>query len=665
MPPEPEIGPPNPFIHDLSRFGFTEMIKSGRSIRDLSQDAESMEAAATLIVQYFRRRFVDPDTGQSNCALVRCFKTHRLQDLPTDLAQKARSHSTHKEAAPGGMPCLTLLATAGDLLEWNDRSSSGGHAVIPLESVEVVGRAPMISQLIQQMGFEIGTVLYPTEELILEAEERTYGVFYVEKAMDSPAIPAQSFVQAHGIQSALGFGGLLPSGDLFAVILFSRVQISRETANLFRTIALSVKLALLPFTRGPIFAHDPAPESRSMEKEQEHIRSEIATLKLLIPALEEAALSQTYRMEAVVLDLRRKAQEVQKLGTRLSSVLDSTSDAVFMLDRDWNFTYLNRNASMLLVKDYELLGRNIWDEFPAAVESDFSRNYEATMHRGVSSSFEAHYPAPIDRWFGVHSFPNEEGIAVFFHDITDRLKADAALMKNEKLAAVGRLASSIAHEINNPLESVTNLLYLAQGSSDPAEVKALLATADRELRRVGAITSQTLRFHKQASNPTHALTEELIEGVLSTFQGRIINSQVHVEQRRRALASIFCFEGEIRQVLNNLVANSVDAMSATGGRLLLRSREGTDWKTGRRGLYLTVADTGPGMCPQTRARTFEPFFTTKGMAGTGLGLWISSGIVARHHGKILLRSSQQSHRSGTVFTLFLPADVEPQSGPTV
>lgn len=664
MPHEPEIGPPNPLIHDLSRFGFTEMIKSGRSIRDLSQDADSMEAVATLIVQYFRRRFVDPETAQSNCVLVRCFKTHRLQDLPADLAQKARGHSTHKDAAPDEMPCLTLLATAGDLPEWNDRCSSGGHAVIPLESVEVVERAPMIAQLIQQMGLEVSTVLSPTEELILEAQERTYGVFHVEKAIDSPAIPAQAFVQEHGIQSALGFGGLLPSGDLFAVVLFSRVHISRETANLFRTVALSVKLAFLPFTWGTIFAQNPPPSLDKRGKSQEQdIRSELVSLRLLMPALEEAALSQTYRMEGVVRDLQHKAQEVQKLGTRLSSVLESTSDAVFMLDRSWRFTYLNRNASILLERDVEVLDRNIWEVFPAAVKSDFWNNYHATMNEGVPSSFEAHY-APLDRWFGVQSFPNDDGIAVFFHDVTDRRKADAALIKNEKLAAVGRLASSIAHEINNPLESVTNLLYLAQGSSDLAEVKALLATADRELRRVGAITSQTLRFHKQSSNPTHATSAELIEGVLSTFQGRIVNSQVRVEQRRRALAPIFCFEGEIRQVLNNLVANSVDAMSATGGRLLLRSREGTDWKTGQRGLFLTVADSGPGMCPQTRARTFEPFFTTKGMAGTGLGLWISSGIVARHSGKILLRSSQQSQSTGTVFTLFLPFGVEPQSGPT-
>ena len=648
-------------IHDLSDFGLTEMIKCGRSIRDLSQDAGSMESAAQLLVQYLRRRFVDPETGQSNCALVRLFKTHRLKYLPPELAGKARDLATGAEAVSNEMSSLTLLATAGDYPEWNDRRLSAGHAVIPLETVAVVERAPMISQLIRQMGLEIGSVLAPTAELLLKADERAYGVFHVEKALGSDAIPSQAFVLEHSIQSVLGFGGLLPSGDMFAVIIFSRVHISRESANLFRTIALSVKLSLLPFTRGPVFDTDPSPSPRlhDFSHEQEQVRSEIATLRFLIPALEEAALSQTNRMEGAFLDLNIKAEEVQKLSSRLNSVLESTSDAIFMLDRNWRFTYLNRNAATLLRREGDLLGKNLWEEFPAAIDSDFWKHYQATMNAATLSKFEAYYPDPLDRWFEVHAFPNEDGIAVFFHDITEKRQSDAALMKNEKLAAVGRLASSIAHEINNPLESVMNLLYLAQGSQNLAEVKGLLDTADRELRRIGAIASQTLRFHKQSSKPTEITCSELVAGVLSTYQGRIVNSRVHVEERRRANNAILCFEGEIRQVLNNLVSNALDAMSTNGGRLLLRSREGTDAKTGQLGVFITVADTGSGMSPQTRAKSFEPFFTTKGMAGTGLGLWICTGIVERHHGRLLLRSSQRKDHTGTVFLLFLPAPVQP------
>ena len=507
------------------------------------------------------------------------------------------------------------------------------------------------------MGLEISSILAPTAQLLLEADQRAYGVFHVENASGSSYIPAQDFVAAHGIQSVLGFGGLLPSGDLFCMILFSRTRISRETASLFRTIALSVKLVLLPFTHGPVFASEAAGHrgDRLQIPEEEVIRSEAATLRLLIPALEDAAIAQTSRLEGAVLDLQFRAEEVQQLGTRLTSVLESTTDAVFTLDREWNFTYLNRHAEALLSQELSLLGRNIWEVFPAAVGSAFWTNYQRAVAGQVSVKFEEYYPAPLDLWFEVHAFPNPNGLAVFFHDVTARRLATEALIKNEKLAAVGRLAASIAHEINNPLESVTNLLYLAQTTDDLTSIKTFLFTADRELRRIAAITTQTLRFHRQSSSPSAVRCEELIEGVLSIYQGRIVNSAVQVEQRFRGACRLICFEGEIRQVLNNLVANAIDAMHS-GGRLLLRSREATDWSTGRNGIVLTVADTGPGISPAARARLFEAFYSTKGMGGTGLGLWISSGIVHRHKGVLRLRTSQSLGHSGTVFTVFLPAD---------
>lgn len=235
-----------------------------------------------------------------------------------------------------------------------------------------------------------------------------------------------------------------------------------------------------------------------------------------------------------------------------------------------------------------------------------------------------------------------------------QITSQAALMQTEKLAAVGRLASSIAHEINNPLESVTNLIYLARESAWNPETREYLDIADRELRRVSVIANQTLRFHKQSSKPQWITCEGLIGSALSVYQGRLVNSSVEVERCTRAASLVLCFEGEIQQVLSNLIINAIDAMHPHGGRLLIRSREGTDWKTGRKGLILTVADTGSGMSPDTAAKIFEPFFTTKEIGGTGLGLWVSYEIVERHGGTLAVRSSQRKGHSGTVFTLFLP-----------
>lgn len=264
---------------------------------------------------------------------------------------------------------------------------------------------------------------------------------------------------------------------------------------------------------------------------------------------------------------------------------------------------------------------------------------------------------------------NALGMGTVSRDLTDEKRGEAALVRSEKLAAVGRLAASIAHEINNPLASVTNLLYLALGHDNAPEVQELLEAAERELRRVSLVTTQTLRFHKQSSEPKLISSEALLETVLVMYEGRLRNSNIQVERRGFSEQPIECFEGDIRQVLANVLCNAVDAMPK-GGRLVIRSRAGTDWRSGRAGLILTFADTGDGMSPETQKRLFEAFFTTKGIGGTGLGLWISAEIMERHQGRIRIRSSQHADHRGTVATLFLPDEglrntrsTKPKKGP--
>ncbi len=247
---------------DLAKFDLNDMIECGRAVRKAGEAASSMEEAAGEIIQLFRRTLVDGQTGETNCPLVRCFKTHPLSQLPPDLEQIARGSLSDQRYLRPDLPCLTLLATAGDAKPWNDRRSSRGHAAIPLGSVEMVERAPMIASLLRQMGLKIETALNPDSRLILDADQHTFNVFHVEQAQGNPSIPAQAdFVKPYGIRSALGFGGLLPGGELFTIIMFSRVTIPRETADMFRTIALGVKLALLPFVRGAVFA-SPADNAR-------------------------------------------------------------------------------------------------------------------------------------------------------------------------------------------------------------------------------------------------------------------------------------------------------------------------------------------------------------------------------------------------------------------
>jgi len=210
-----------------------------------------------------------------------------------------------------------------------------------------------------------------------------------------------------------------------------------------------------------------------------------------------------------------------------------------------------------------------------------------------------------------------QGVIVYGYDITEQRRAEAALIQSEKLAAVGRLASSIAHEINNPLEAVMNVIYLIRQMPEmPEEARQYLEVADRELRRVSAITKQTLRFHKQSTKQTRCTADELFSEAISIYQGRVVNAGIEVLERYRSEIAVECFEGEIRQVLSNLVANAIDAMPM-GGRLLLRSTDAMEARTGRRGVRLTVADTGCGMPEAVQRRLFEAFYSIKGIGGRG------------------------------------------------
>ena len=239
-------------------------------------------------------------------------------------------------------------------------------------------------------------------------------------------------------------------------------------------------------------------------------------------------------------------------------------------------------------------------------------------------------------------------------DVTQRVELEVALRESEKLAAVGRLASSIAHEINNPLTSVMNLIYLAQGTALAEDTKGYLATADRELRRVKLITEQSLRFFRQSTKAQLTSPAELLEPILDLYQSHASNARVTINLRERPSRAIVCMESEIRQVLSNLVSNAIHAMQAHGGQLSIRSRETKNQGRGRDGVLFTVADNGTGMSSDTLSCIYKAFFTTKGIGGTGLGLWISSEIIERHRGNIRVRSTQRIGASGTVFEVFLP-----------
>jgi PAS domain S-box-containing protein len=390
------------------------------------------------------------------------------------------------------------------------------------------------------------------------------------------------------------------------------------------------------------------------------------TTRNVIADRERDIAQQQLRLRQDELDKTLVALSTER--ARLLSVVQQAPAFFALLEGPDHVITMVNPLYMKLVGHRDVLGKPVREALPEAIEQGYVELLDRVVSSGEpvtgqSSRFvprTAEGQPEEERFLDFVYQPLREpdnsisGVLVLGVDITESKRAESALIQTEKLAAVGRLAASIAHEINNPLESVTNLLFLARESGSLEEAQGYLSTAEQELRRMAAITNQTLSFHKQVSAPKTVTCDELLESVLRIYHGRIVNSKIRVEHRHRTGEGLLCFDGEIRQVLNNLVSNAIDAMHGNGGRLLLRSRAATHWPSGEKGVVITVADTGSGIKPEILHRIFEPFFTTKGQSGTGLGLWVSRDIVNRHKGAFRVRSSQRPGRSGSVFTLFLP-----------
>lgn len=238
-------------------------------------------------------------------------------------------------------------------------------------------------------------------------------------------------------------------------------------------------------------------------------------------------------------------------------------------------------------------------------------------------------------------------------DITDRKRAEAALVRNEKLASLGRLSASIAHEINNPLEATTNLLYLAKGLDGlPPAAREYLQLADAELRRIAHITRQSLGFYRESSAVTEVAIPEILDATIDLLQSKISNKNAQIERQFTADLKLRGISGELRQAFSNLLANSLDAIGP-GGQIHIRANR-YSWNSVPM-IRVTFADSGCGIHREKCTQIFDPFFTTKQDTGNGLGLWVTNQIIEKHKGKILLRSRTEEPCRGTTFSVLLPS----------
>lgn len=241
------------------------------------------------------------------------------------------------------------------------------------------------------------------------------------------------------------------------------------------------------------------------------------------------------------------------------------------------------------------------------------------------------------------------------YEVRDFLRRQAeseeALRRTEKLAVAGRLAASVAHEINNPLTAVTNLLFLVRTARDLDEAHNYALQAEDELRRVSEIANHNLRFHRSSKGPEKVEVAQLLDSALVIFRAKLKNQNVKVHVECNQSCKVVCSVGEIRQVLVNLMSNALDVMRR-GGDLLVRATAVPHPSTGVPGIRISVVDHGEGISPQAYSRLFEPFFTTKGDVGTGLGLWLTKDIIEQHRGFIRARNHHSPR--GAVFSFWIP-----------
>jgi PAS domain S-box-containing protein len=336
-------------------------------------------------------------------------------------------------------------------------------------------------------------------------------------------------------------------------------------------------------------------------------------------------------------------------------IVATTTEGVWMLNSEFRTVFVNAQlAAMLGYSPDEMLSRHVTEFlFPEDVERKYS--VLERRRRGVSEQFDDRYRRKdgSELWAHLSAAPlldengHFKGALSMVTDMTEYRRTEQALRESEKLAVTGRLAATIAHEINNPLEAITNLLYLAQRSSSPEAVQSFLATAMNEVERVGSIARHTLGFYRDSSAPRRFDLAELSLDVLALYHHRLDAKGIKVWEEIRPAVDIYGSAGELKQVIGNLLLNAIEAVPLAGAVRFRVRRVGSY-------AHLVIADNGGGIPVEHKAQLFRPFFTTGKEFGTGLGLWVSKGLVEKHGGRIRAYSSSQPGRSGTILSISLP-----------
>ncbi len=385
------------------------------------------------------------------------------------------------------------------------------------------------------------------------------------------------------------------------------------------------------------------------------------SIRAKVPADRDEVALLVDAFNEMLLEIQKRDSALQESELQFRSLADSIPQMAWMGDSTGSLTWYNQRWYEYTGTTPEQMAGWGWQSVhDPAILSDVLAKWGAALSQG--HAFEMIFPlrgadgrfrqfltralplrdsrGQVVRWFGTNT------------DITEQLRSEEALRQTEKLAATGRLAASIAHEINNPLEAVTNLVYLAR--RQPANVEKYLQLADHELDRIAQITKNTLGFYRDTASPSSVNISEVLEEVLALYARKLQFKRISLVCDSGKGIEIFGFPGELRQIFANLIANAIEALPEEGNLCIRASRTESFCGNGRRGVRITFLDNGNGIPSTDRKRIFEPFYTTKKDVGTGLGLWLTLGLVEKHHGTLRVRSSVRPGQTWTAFSVFLP-----------